>query len=127
MSKPVPVVLVGDLSADEANAARQVGCLAEKVRSRLSAPYRLTITRPGQADTVIEHRRTASLGVVLFNGTDDTAEDILCCVGPHSGPYAGAWSAALTNRPSPTGTMNKAAGNPENLRVKYNDEDTSGQ
>jgi len=71
------VVLIGDLSADEANAARQVGRLAEKVRSRLSAPYRLTITRPGQADTVIEHRCTASLGVALFNGIDDTAEDIL--------------------------------------------------
>jgi diguanylate cyclase (GGDEF)-like protein/PAS domain S-box-containing protein len=70
------VLLVGDLSADKASAARHVGRLAEQVRSRLSAPYRLTITRPGHPDTLIEHHCTASLGVTLFNGMDGTAEDI---------------------------------------------------
>jgi len=70
------VLLIGDLSTDEADAALHVGRLAERVRSRLSAPYRLSITRPGHADTVIEHHCTASLGVTLFNGKDGTAEDI---------------------------------------------------
>jgi diguanylate cyclase (GGDEF)-like protein/PAS domain S-box-containing protein len=70
------VLLIGDLSAEEAAAARHVGRLAEQVRSRLSASYRLTITRPGHADTVIEHHCTASLGATLFNGKDGTAEDI---------------------------------------------------
>jgi diguanylate cyclase (GGDEF)-like protein len=70
------VLLIGDLSTDEADAARQVGRLTERVRRRLSAPYRLNITRPGHADTVIEHHCTASLGVTLFNGKDGTAEDI---------------------------------------------------
>lgn len=36
----------------------------------------LTIIRPGHADTLIEHRCTASLGVTLFKGTSGTAEDI---------------------------------------------------
>jgi diguanylate cyclase (GGDEF)-like protein/PAS domain S-box-containing protein len=71
------VLLIGDLSADEAHAARHVAGLAEQVRSRLSAPYRLTITRPGHADTLIEHRCTASLGVTLFKGPSGTADDIL--------------------------------------------------
>jgi diguanylate cyclase (GGDEF)-like protein/PAS domain S-box-containing protein len=70
------VLLISDLSADGASAARQVAGLAEQVRSRLSAPYRLTITRPGHADTLIEHRCSASLGATLFKGTDSTAEDI---------------------------------------------------
>ena len=70
------VLLIGDLSAEEADAARYVGGLAERVRSRLSAPYRLSTTRPGHADTVIEYHCTASLGVTLFNGKDGSAEDI---------------------------------------------------
>lgn len=69
------VVLLTQLS-DQADAARlQAADFAEKLRSVLAEPYVLSIEHGGQAQTV-EHRCTATMGVVVFNGVGEP-DDVL--------------------------------------------------
>jgi diguanylate cyclase (GGDEF)-like protein/PAS domain S-box-containing protein len=72
------VVLLCDLSADRAEAAPQAETVAEKIRLGLSAPYLLQLKQssPAQADTSIEHRCSASIGVVVYVGKE-TKQDIV--------------------------------------------------
>lgn len=71
------VVVINDLQGERAEATEEVGSIAEKIRSTLSAPYRLPIAQEGQDSTTIEHFSAASLGVMLFFGHDDSLDDIL--------------------------------------------------
>ena len=41
--------------------------VAEKIRTSLAAPYVLPLPHPQSAQTTVEHRCTASIGVVAFN------------------------------------------------------------
>jgi len=71
------VVILSDLNADKTESISQAEIIAEKIRSALSKPYRLTIKHAGRADTTIEHGCTASIGVVVFINHDESPDDIL--------------------------------------------------
>ena len=60
------VLLLSDLDEDKAVSTLQAGIIAEKIRTSLSAPYRLDIGGDGKADATVEHRCTASIGAALF-------------------------------------------------------------
>ncbi|MDP2366659.1 diguanylate cyclase domain-containing protein [Rhodoferax sp.] len=71
------VVLLSDLPTDEPTSTTQAQRIAEKIRSSLSQPYRLTCKRDGQSDTVIEHHCTVSIGVTVFVNQQTSQDDIL--------------------------------------------------
>ena len=71
------VVMLSDLSSDESAATCQAKVVAEKIRVSLSGPYQLIIGHEGMADITVEHRCTASIGVVMFNRGQSSLEDIL--------------------------------------------------
>ncbi|HZX33167.1 MAG TPA: diguanylate cyclase [Rhodocyclaceae bacterium] len=68
------VVIVGELSADAADSRRQAEGVADKIISRLSEPYRLTLHQAGKDERTIEHACSASVGAALFNGDSDGDE-----------------------------------------------------
>ena len=71
------VVMLGELHADHGRSMAQAHSIAEKIRVLLSAPYLLIIAREGQADRVVEHRCSASIGVVLFFQDQASQADLL--------------------------------------------------
>ena len=71
------VVMLGELDVDKAESAVQASLIAEKIRTTLSEPYLLKIRHEGKAETIVEHRCTSSIGVVLFIDHEASAEDIL--------------------------------------------------
>lgn len=71
------VVLLGELTSDRTQSKEQARLVAEKIRSKLSEPYRLTVARVGAADKVVAHRCSASIGVMVFIGTDADHDDVL--------------------------------------------------
>lgn len=71
------VVLVGELSANKAESLAQATFIAEKIRSSLAKTYRLTVNHEGEADTIVEHHCTASIGVAMFINHDASQNDIL--------------------------------------------------
>jgi diguanylate cyclase (GGDEF)-like protein len=62
-----------ELDADKAESASQANRVAEKIRGALAMPYRL-VGKPGET---IEHRCTASIGVVLFANHEATLDEII--------------------------------------------------
>lgn len=64
------VVLLGSLSTKPQQARAHAATVAEKIRTCLSQPYWLRGAALGAADTAIEHRCSASIGVVLFSGRE---------------------------------------------------------
>ena len=67
------VLLVSELSADQAEALQQAAAVAEKLRVCLAEPYRLHQAPAGALQTaglLIEHHCTASIGVALFQGRE---------------------------------------------------------
>ncbi len=73
------VVMLGELDKDKAESAIQAGIVAEKIRTTLAEPYLLAIKREGEAETTVEHRCAASIGVALFINHEESPEDILKC------------------------------------------------
>ena len=71
------VVLLGELEADHARSLAQAHAIAEKIRVSLSRPYRLTAPTEGPPSPVIEHRCTASIGVMVFAHGTASQEEIL--------------------------------------------------
>jgi len=71
------VVMLSELSADQAESKRQASEVAEKIRIALAKPYMLTIHHAGQPDTQLERRCTASLGVILFSGKEVGPDDLI--------------------------------------------------
>lgn len=80
------VVILSDLHADQAESTTQATIVAEKIRSRLAAPYRLTMKHDGQANKTIEtmetletieYHCTASIGVALFLDHQGSPDDIV--------------------------------------------------
>jgi len=71
------VVMLTELNSDKATSQSQAGIVAEKIRVSLSEAYLLKLKREGEADTIVEHHCSASIGVVLFIGHDATQDDIL--------------------------------------------------
>jgi diguanylate cyclase (GGDEF)-like protein/PAS domain S-box-containing protein len=71
------VVVIGDLSTGRTDSASQAEFVAEKVRDSLSASYLLTLSKEWQAESRVEHRCTASIGVALFVNHEATQDDVL--------------------------------------------------
>ena len=71
------VVMVGDLDVDKAESALQAGSIAEKIRTSLAEPYLLAVKHDGKADAMVEHRCSASIGVVVFVNGEGSQDDFL--------------------------------------------------
>ena len=73
------VVLLSELNSSKDTSTQQARTVAEKIGTRLSEPYRLIAKHEGLADTTIEHRCTASIGVALFLDHEASQDDVLKC------------------------------------------------
>lgn len=72
------VVLLGELDPDPTESLSQAKLIAEKICLSLAEPYLLPLEREVNDITAIEHRCTASIGVVLLNNNPETKpEDFL--------------------------------------------------
>jgi diguanylate cyclase (GGDEF)-like protein/PAS domain S-box-containing protein len=71
------IVMLGELHADKAISTDLASAVAEKIRAALAAPYFLKIKHNKKTNQTIEHRCTASIGVVLFIDHETSQEDIL--------------------------------------------------
>jgi diguanylate cyclase (GGDEF)-like protein/PAS domain S-box-containing protein len=72
------VVLLDDLTSDKEQAHAQADLVAGKIRSLLADPYLLkTVAGDFGVPQTVEHKCTASIGVALFLGRDNTGEEIL--------------------------------------------------
>jgi len=71
------VVMLSELRDERDKSAEQAAAVAEKIRTSLCLPYRLAVSRPGQAQSAVEHHCSASIGVVLFVNQETSQVDIL--------------------------------------------------
>lgn len=72
------VVMLHELSTDREVSSRRASEIAEKIRLSLGQPYKLKVERKGDASPqIVEHRCTASIGVVLFDHTCESCDDLL--------------------------------------------------
>ncbi|MBC7502758.1 MAG: transporter substrate-binding domain-containing protein [Herminiimonas sp.] len=71
------VVILEGLHLDNIIATKVATDIAEKIRNSLAQPYFLAIGADGTEKLTIEHHCTASIGVMLFNGHDDSQEELL--------------------------------------------------
>jgi len=71
------VVMLSELHVDKALASEQAMGVAEKIRASVAEPYLLTLTHPGQASRTVEHRCSASMGVVMFVNHESDQADIM--------------------------------------------------
>ena len=68
------VVLVCELDTKQHEAVAQAATIAEKIRTRLADPYVLHAAPTAPA---IEHRCTASIGVAVFHGRDESQKSVI--------------------------------------------------
>jgi diguanylate cyclase (GGDEF)-like protein/PAS domain S-box-containing protein len=71
------VVLLSQLDTDRGVSTEQAGAVAEKIRVSLAANYTLNIEQTGQGAFALEHRCSASIGVVVFASQNAAQADIL--------------------------------------------------
>lgn len=71
------VVMLAELDQDKAVSIVHAHVVAEKIRTSLSEPYTFAIAQNTSPDTTIEHRCTGSIGVMVFNGSEGSQEDIM--------------------------------------------------
>jgi len=71
------VVLLSQLNADKAESSSQAGIVAEKIRTALAEPYLLTINSEAKEAATVEHRCSASIGVVMYLNHQVTQDDIV--------------------------------------------------
>lgn len=71
------VVMLNDLGTDKANSTSQAAFVAEKIKNVLSAPYKFTIKHVNQPDANVEHICTGSIGLIVFNGTEGSQDDLM--------------------------------------------------
>ena len=70
------VVILDALHEDQESSTKQAQTIAEKIRLSVSALYLLSI--PGEENEhVVEHRCTASIGVLVFNSEEGSQDDLL--------------------------------------------------
>jgi len=70
------VVILGDLHESRPESISQAANIAEKIRICLSAPYTLCGNRTVDSDALADHRASASIGVVVFAGTEVSQEEL---------------------------------------------------
>jgi diguanylate cyclase (GGDEF)-like protein len=71
------VVILRDLGKENAEATREAGGVAEKIRASLDQPYVLKIKPEGKAETSVEHQCSSSIGVALFLDHEVGAEQVI--------------------------------------------------
>ncbi|MDP2771026.1 MAG: diguanylate cyclase [Giesbergeria sp.] len=71
------VVLLCELDMQQDEAAAQAAVIAEKIRMRLAEPYVLQAASSGPVTGTIEHRCTASIGVAVFHGRDESQNSVI--------------------------------------------------
>jgi diguanylate cyclase (GGDEF)-like protein/PAS domain S-box-containing protein len=72
------VVMLSELDADKVISLTQAGVVAEKIRQILGEVYRLKVFKEGEPQPhIVEHRCTASIGVVLFNNHGASQDNLL--------------------------------------------------
>ena len=71
------VVLLSQLNADKAESNSEAGIVAEKIRVALAQPYLLTINNEVKEAATVEHRCSASIGVVVYINHEGSQKDIL--------------------------------------------------
>ena len=71
------VVLLCELDTHKVEATAQAAAIAEKIRIRLAEPYVLQATPSDPATGTIEHRCTASIGVAVFHGRDESQNSVI--------------------------------------------------
>lgn len=71
------VVVLGELTSDEEESVSQTHGVAEKVRSRLAAPYVLDVGEEDGNGRTVEYRCTSSIGVVVFVDCEAGGETVL--------------------------------------------------
>lgn len=71
------VVMLSELSVENAESTAQAGVIAEKIRAALDKPFVLQVRQKGTAENTVEHQCTASIGVALFSKRDASRDDIL--------------------------------------------------
>lgn len=71
------VVILTELNVDQATSRVQAEVVAEKIRQALAATYLLRPKREGEAEAVVEHHCSASIGVILFFDHQSSQDDIL--------------------------------------------------
>jgi diguanylate cyclase (GGDEF)-like protein/PAS domain S-box-containing protein len=69
-------VLLSELVAGKTESIKAVAIIAEKIRAKLATPYFLAIRHEGDTVTTVEHRCSASIGVVVFSGNRCGRDDI---------------------------------------------------
>ncbi len=70
------VVMLSELDTDEAVSREEAMSVAEKIRACLSESYLLQSQPDEATDVCIEHNCSSSIGVVLFNGSEPSQEEI---------------------------------------------------
>ncbi|BBP01447.1 sensor domain-containing diguanylate cyclase [Sulfuriferula nivalis] len=71
------VVMLAALDVDRVESEVQASNVAEKIRISLAEPYLLGSTHDGQADAIVEHHCSASVGVVLFFNNECGQDEVL--------------------------------------------------
>lgn len=71
------VVVLGGLHIEATVSREQALVIAEKIRSTLAQPYRLTSVVEGELSCMIEHHCSSSIGVTLFAGRGASQHQIL--------------------------------------------------
>jgi diguanylate cyclase (GGDEF)-like protein/PAS domain S-box-containing protein len=73
------VVMISELARDKIASTAEAALIAEKVRLRLGEPYRLRVGPAGAGEQTVEHRCTASIGVVVFTSHEVSQDAIVKC------------------------------------------------
>ncbi|WP_052063943.1 diguanylate cyclase domain-containing protein [Nitrincola sp. A-D6] len=71
------VVMLSELDIDLAKSIAHAEVVAEKIRARLSDVYQLNVMREGEAERLVEHPCSASIGVCVFLNHEASTDDIL--------------------------------------------------
>ncbi|BBE52202.1 putative diguanylate cyclase YegE [Ferriphaselus amnicola] len=71
------VVMINELDVNKSESAVHAGIIAENIRLALAKPYLLKNKRLGNAESLVVHQCTSSVGVVLFIGHEQHPDDIL--------------------------------------------------
>lgn len=71
------VVLLSDFGLNKSETATKAQAVAEKIRLKLAEPYCFPLKTKDGPETMIEHRCTACIGVVTYDGQEASEEEIL--------------------------------------------------
>lgn len=71
------VVMLGELVTEYEQSIADARGVAEKIRIRLSDVYQLNTAPEGEAENIVEHHCSASIGVIVFTAHEASPDDIL--------------------------------------------------